>query len=44
MPNISKIDNIEPSDISEVDKIAKASISDINGYTMPNPMNQLLFK
>ena len=41
MPNISKIDNIEPSDISEVDKIAKASISDINGYTMPNPMNQL---
>ena len=41
MPNISKIDNIEPSDISEVDKIAKASISDINGYTMPNPMNVL---
>ena len=41
MPDVSKLDRIALDDINKVDLYAKASISKINGYTIPGLFNQL---
>ena len=41
MPDVSKLDGIALDDINKVDLYAKASIANINGYTIPGLFNQL---
>ena len=41
MAAISKIDNIDIGSVDKVDTYAKASISEINGYTVPGLLNTL---
>ena len=42
MPDIDKVDNIAIGNIAKVDAIAKASISKINGYTIPTAVDNQL--
>jgi len=37
MPEIAKLSGVDPANFSEVSGVAKGSIEDINGFTLPSP-------